>query len=346
MSVAVAEEPRVLHTVPGRVRVHVPGWSGQGKRSLETRLREVQGVWSAQANALTGNILLQFDPTGKNEQTVLALVKSLVKNVSSEPENETALPPVVREKHGRATRARIAVRGLARNPPLAKQVVEALERHPGVRASASLLTGRVLVEFTEHRVDLEDLIAEVADLELPELPDELRPANPLDPGPLLQSAIRLSGATLGLGLLTTRRLLHVREPLPGASTAVHIANILAILQSIPPIRYGLRKLLGRTVSSLLLNIPSIITLTLAGRELGLVVNDLEALRLLTEEIARRSAWRRYEERVEHTAPAQPGAVIRLESGERTPHAAKVVEVAGTAIGLDAMPLPVTAASTI
>ncbi len=166
MSVAVAEEPRVLHTVPGRVRVHVPGWSGQGKRSLETQLREVQGVRSVQANALTGNILLQFDPTVTNEQTVLALVKSLVKDVSSEPENEPALPPVVREKHGRATRARIAVRGLNRDPDLAKQVVEALERHPGVRASASLLTGRVLVEFTEHRVDLEDLIAEVADLEL------------------------------------------------------------------------------------------------------------------------------------------------------------------------------------
>src|SRR5258707_344758 len=298
MSVAVAEEPRVLHTVPGRVRVHVPGWSGQGKRSLETRLREVQGVWSAQANALTGNILLQFDPTVTNEQTVLALVKSLVKNVSSEPENEPALPPVVREKHGRATRARIAVRGLDRNPHLAKQVVEALERHPGVRASASLLTGRVLVEFTEHRVDLEDLIAEVADLELPELPDELRPANPLDPGPLLQSAVRLSGAMLGLGLLTTRRLLQVQEPLPGAATASQIASILAILQGIPPVRYGLHKLLGRTVSSLLMSVPSIITLTIAGRQLGLVVNGLESLRLLTEASAQRSAWRRHEERDE------------------------------------------------
>ena len=346
MSVAVAEEPRVLHTVPGRVRVYVPGWSGQGKRSIETRLREVRGVRSAQANALTGNILVQFDPKVTNEQTIVATVNSLVTDASGEPENEPALPPMVREKHGRTIRARIAVRGLDRNPHLAKRVVEALERHPGVHASANLLTGRVLVEFTEQKVDLEDLIAEVVDLELPELPGETRPADPLDPRPLLQSAIRLSGATLGLGLLTTRRLLHVREPLPGASTAVHIASILAILQSIPPIRYGLRKLLGRTVSSLLLNVPSIITLTLAGRELGLVVNGLEASRLLTEEIARRSAWRRYEERVEHTAPAQPGAVIRLESGERTPLAAKVIEGTGTAIGLDAMPLPVTPGSTI
>ena len=238
MSVAVAEEPRVLHTVPGRVRVHVPGWSGQGKRSLETRLREVQGVWSAQANALTGNILLQFDPTVTNEQTVLALVKSLVKDVSSEPENEPAPPPVVREKHGRTTRARIAVRGLDRNPDLAKQVVEALGRHPGVRASASLLTGYVLVELTEHRVDLEDLIAEVADLELPELPDEPRPTNPLDPGPLLQSVIRLSGVTLGLGLLS---YLVRGRPLPkprakgrnlvDIAVAPDVAAKLAVLES-------------------------------------------------------------------------------------------------------------------
>src|SRR5260221_6794652 len=339
MSVAVAEEPRVLHTVPGRVRVHMPGWSGQGKRSIETRLREVQGVRSAQANALTGNILVQFDPTVTNEQTILAMVNSLVTDASGEPENEPAPPPVVREKHGRTTRARIAVRGLDRDPHLAKRVVEALERHPGVRASASQLTGRVLVEFTEHEVDLEDLIAEVAGVELPELPDELRPANPLDPGPLLQSAVRLSGATLGLGLLTTRRLLQVQEPLPGAATASQIASILAILQGIPPVRYGLHKLLGRPASSLLMSIRRIITLTIAGRQLGLVVIGLESLRMLTEASAQRSAWRRHEEREEHAAPAQPDAVIHLEAGERTPLAAKVMEGTGPAIGLDGIPLP-------
>ncbi len=346
MSVAVAEEPCVLHTVPGRIRVHVPGWSGQGKRSIETRLREVQGVRSVQANALTGNILVQFDPTVTNEQSILAMVSLLVSDASGEPENYPAPPPVVREKHGLTIRARIAVRGLDRDPQLAKRVVEALERHPGVRASANLLTGRVLVEFTEHKTDLEDLIAEVVDMELPELPLEARPAHPLDPGPLIQSVIRFSGSMLGLGVLTTRQLLKIQEPLPGASTASQIASILAILQSIPPIRYGLRKLLGQTVSGLLMSVPSIITLTIAGRELGLALNGLESLRLLTAVNAQRSAWRRYEEREEHAAPAQPDAVIRLESGERTPLAAKLMEGTGTAIGLDGMPLPVTQGNTI
>jgi calcium-translocating P-type ATPase len=306
----------------------------------------VQGVRSARANALTGNILVEFDSRVTNEQAILAMVNSLVTDARGEPENEPPRPPLVREKHGRTIRARLAVRGLDRNPHLAKRVVEALERHPGVRASASLLTGRVLVEFTEDEADLEDLIAEVADVELPELPGEARPAYPLDPGPWLQSVIRLSGTTLGLGLLTTRRLLQVQEPLPGASTALHIASVIAILQGIPPLRYGLRKLLGQTVSSLLMNVPSIAALVIAGRELGLALSGLEALRLLTEEHARRAAWRRYEERVEHAASAQPGAVIHLESGERTPLAAKVMEGTGTAIGLDGLPLPVTQGRTI
>jgi cation-transporting P-type ATPase I len=346
MSVAVAEKLHVIHTLAGRVRVHLPGWSGQGRRSIEAQLREVPGVWSVQANPLTGNVLIQFDPAITQEQTILAVLRSLEPDTTGTPDDEPPLPPAIRERQGRIIRARIAVRGLDRDPQLAKRVVDHLKRRPGVHAEVSQLTGRVLVEFTEHKANLEDLIAEVVDLELPELPGETRPAYPLDPGPLIQSVIRLSGATLGLGLLTTRRLLHVREPLPGARTALQIASILAILQSIPPIRYGLRKLLGQTVSSLLFNVPSIITFTLAGSQLGLVVNGLEALRLLTEEIARRSAWRRYEERVEHAAPAQPDAVIHLESGERTPLAAKVIEGTGTASGPDGMPLPVTPGSTI
>src|SRR5438128_656531 len=131
MSVAVAEEPRVLHSLPGRIRVHLHGWSAQAKR-----------------------------------------------------------------------------------------VVEHLERRPGVRASVSRLTSRVLVEFEEHEEDLEDIISEITGLELPELPGEDHPAHPLDPGPLIQSATRTIGAALGLALHAGRQLLGSEEPLPGESAAV------------------------------------------------------------------------------------------------------------------------------
>jgi len=65
-----------------------------------------------------------------------------------------------------------------------------------------------------------------------------------------------------------------------------------------------------------------------------------SLRLLTEVIARRTAWRQYEERLSDQASAEPGATIRLESGERTPLAASVIEGQGTAAGQNGLPLPV------
>jgi cation-transporting ATPase I len=346
MSLAVAEETRVVHTLPGRLRVHVPEWSGQGKRSIETQLRQVQGVRSVQANNLTSNVLIQYDPAVTNEQTILEKVRTLDLNAAHEYEDKPEPPPVHREKQGWTIRARIAVRGLERDPHLAKRVLDRLHSYLGVHASVNRLTGRVLVEFTEHEVELEDLISEVTDLELPDLPEEDRPAYPLDPGPLLQSASRTMGATLGLGLLAVRRLLAVQEPLPGAGAAVQISSVIGILQGIPPVRYGLRRLLGRTVADLLFNVPGIITLTLAGSPLGLALTAGESLRLLTEVHARRTAWKRHEERVALAPSAQPDAVIRLETGERTPLAAKVLEGTGTGIGRDGMPQPVVQNSTI
>lgn len=346
MSTAITEEAPVLHSIPGRLRVHLPAWSGQGKRQLETRLRLAPGVRSVQANTLTGNILVQYDPAVTNEQAILQEVQALDLNTIDATEPEPPPPPVVREKQGKTVRARIAVRGLDRDPHVAKRVVEHLRRYPGVHSSVSRLTGRVLVEFTEHEVDLENLISEISDLELPDVEEEDRPAYPLDPGPLIQSASRTIGASAGLGLLAIRRLIGAQEPLPGAGVAIQAASIIGILQGIPPVRYGLRRLLGRTVADLLFNVPGVITLTLSSSLLGLSLIAGESTRLLTEVQARRAAWRRHEERIANAPSAQPDATNRLESSERAPLAAEVLEGTGTAIGLDGMPQPVTRGSTL
>src|SRR5579885_473595 len=219
MSTTVAEEPRILHTLPGRVRIHFPTWSGQGKRRLETQLRQMRGIRSVQANDLTHNVLIQFDPAVIDEQTLLTQVRTLDLRMLEATE-EAAPPPVHHEKQGQTIRACIAVRGLDRDPHLTKRVINGLQSYAGVRASANSLTGRVLVEFSEHEVDPEDMISEGADLELPDLPGESRPAYPLDPGPLFQSISRTLGSALGLGLLAFRRLFAFEDPLPGATVAL------------------------------------------------------------------------------------------------------------------------------
>jgi hypothetical protein len=44
--------------------------------------------------------------------------------------------------------------------------------------------------------------------------------------------------------------------------------------------------------------------------------------------------------VETAAPAQPGAVIRLDAGKPSPLAARILEGTGTAIARDGLPAPV------
>ncbi len=145
------------------------------------------------------------------------------------------------------------MRGLDYDPDLARDVVESLERRPGVvRASASPLTGRVLVEFAEDEVALEDLISEVSSLELPAHPDEEPPGHPLDPGPARQTATRAAGAGLGLGLLAARRLAGRAGPPTGGAIPAVTGGVIGILQGFPVLRDGLRSILDRDTADLAL----------------------------------------------------------------------------------------------
>lgn len=347
MSAAVAQEPRLLHALPGRLRAHVPGWTRQEQGKLEMRLRQLPGIQHIQANAVTGNVLILFDASVTDQQTVLAAIRTRERAPSAGPEQRAAptpsaaaSAPALVERKQQTRRARIPVRGLDRNPHLARHVVERLQQRPGVRAAANPLTGRVLVEFTEKEVDLEDLLADVAGMDLPDLPGEDEPAHPLDSAPLIQGASRLIGASLGLGLLAVRRLLRMPDPIVETPALDNTLAIASIARGIPFVRNGLRRLLGRNAADLALSSPIILGLTLSGSSLGLAVTAAEALRIVTEVVARRSAWRAYEQRLgSGIIAAQPGAVVRLDAGERTPFGGTIIEGTGTATGRDGLPVP-------
>ncbi|GAC1647554.1 MAG: hypothetical protein NVS4B8_20310 [Herpetosiphon sp.] len=358
MAVAVAGIPEVVHETPGRVRVHLPTWPGAGQRAMEMELRQLGGVQRAQANPMTSNVLIQYDPKQVTQQTILGRLGQFVHSTAGIdiPQQATAAtaapapeapPPVIHERSGQHGRARIAVRGIDRNPLLAQKVVERLSKRPGVlRVTSNTLTSRVLVEFNENRADIEDLVSEVAGLELPSMMDEDRPLHPLDPGPLIQSVGRTIGASMGLGLLAARRLFGLELASVAGSVPAQSAAAIGLLQSFPATRNGFRAVLGRNAADLLFQGAGIITQALAGSPLGLAVNLMEGLRVLTTVVARRAAWRRYEERLSNAPSTQPGAVVRLESGDRITRAARVIEGKGTATGTDGLPMPVAPNSTI
>jgi calcium-translocating P-type ATPase len=240
-------------------------------------------------------------------------------------------------RRGHRRRARIRVHGLDREPQLQRRVVDRLQSHPDVHARANPLTGRVLVEFDEDRTHLDDLLAEVMDVELPPLQGEDEPAHPLDPAPLVQSITRTVGTALGLGFLVFRQLAGARGRPRGAKAAATTAGVIGLLRSFPFIRNGLRSVFGLNAADLVFSSASIVTLALAASPLGLAVVGTEAVLLLREVTARRTAWRLYEERLGDAAGVEPGAVLRLESGERAPRQATVIEGTGTATGRHGLP---------
>jgi cation-transporting ATPase I len=330
-------QPRILSSIPGRVRFHLPHWSGNGQRRLEQHVRRLPGVRRVEANARTGNILIGFDPRTTNASDLAVALSNADRDTDGLPLDKP-LPPVIHEGvSGSRHQARIAVRGLDRDPRVAGKVLERLRNLLGVRVRASQLTGRILVEYDADQVDLHELLARVADVELPDLPGEDRPAHPLDMGPLLHAAARTIGAALGLGLIVFRQLAGWTASSRQVKVAATAAGILGLLRSFSTIRNGLRQVLGVHAADMVFSSASVVTLALAGSPLGLTVTGLEGLLLLSEVMARRSSWRRYEDSLHGTAAAEPGAIIRLEAEERLPLPGQVIEGTGTAIGRDGLP---------
>jgi cation-transporting ATPase I len=335
--------------MPGRLRVHLPRWSGAGADRLASELLELRGVTAVRASSTTGNILVCFDVELTKRETVMERLRGLrvPRAQTASPgartgdlPRSTPLPHVLHERRGRRRRVRITVPGLDRDHQLGARVVRELEAIAGVeRALATPLTGRVLVDYSEHLIDVEHLLAAVTRLELPDLPDEDRPTHPLDPAPLTVSAVRTVGGALGLALVSVNRLGGAEGP-PVSGGAAGVAAAVGIVEGAPPVREQLHRLLGRNPAEVTLAVLGTVTLALSGSSLGLLTTGAGALRVLTEVRARRAAWRRYEGLLEGAPAVMAGAEIRLDSGARVPLSGRIVEGYGTALAADGLPTAV------
>jgi hypothetical protein len=156
---------------------------------------------------------------------------------------------------------------------------------------------------------------------------------------------RALGALLGLGIVTFRRLGAGGAAADGAGVAGWTAGAINLLQGLPPVRDGLYRLLGKNVADLVINGLAVVALTVADGPLGLIVVGVEALIMIGEVTARRSAWRRYEGHLHGATSAEAGAMIRLEAGMRVPVASRVVEGTGTATSASGGPVPLAPGAT-
>jgi magnesium-transporting ATPase (P-type) len=345
--------PQIVHSSWGRVRFHLPAWSRTGRQRIEDQLRPLPGISGVEASPITGNVLVTFDPQLTTQKTVATAVLALRLETRIEAKSElrvVAKPQASAPNPGKTKQrqARIAVRGLDRHPGLARRLIQHLKGKHGIRALARPLTSHLIVEYDHHRVLFEDILAEVAHFELPGLPGEDRPEHPLDPEPLVEGLTQGLGTLAGLGVVTFRRLAAGpgATAAPGHGLAAIAVGVLHLMHAFPIIQNGLRRLLGKYTADIVFGGLAILAQTAASFPLALVVNGVEALIFLNEVTARRSAWRRYEDRLDAAASGSPGAVIRLEAGMRVPLPARVIEGTGTATGWGGLPAPLAPGASV
>jgi cation-transporting P-type ATPase I len=339
-----AEPPRVLHSLPGRVRIHVPGMSSTGVGAAEQRLRRIRGVVRVSASSLTENVLVEFDSARLEPGTIVKRLARMVARPADSPSGgghgSNRDRATVLQTRASARRARVAVRGLDRDPELGRRLVDRLSRRPEVRrVSPSPLTSRVLVEFAEGTESIQGVLDEIADLELPGAEGEEIPAHPLDPASIIEGGAKTIGATLGLLLLVGRKIAGSEgAPVPVQGPG-EVAGAIGLVEGIPPVAHRIESTLGHQRKELLFAATALIGMSASGNALGLMFAGAAALRLLTESVSRRRAWREYEQRLGSRAAVHPGAVITLSRAERSPLAATVLEGFGVVSALDGSPQP-------
>src|ERR1039458_9353247 len=77
MPSSVAPELRVVHEARGRLRVHLPRWSGVGADRVESKLLGLRGVTVVRASAAAGNVLVCFDVDVTDRETVMERLRGL-----------------------------------------------------------------------------------------------------------------------------------------------------------------------------------------------------------------------------------------------------------------------------
>ena len=97
---------RILSLIPGRVRLHLSGWTAGDVEWVETRLCQVNGVESVQANPLTGNVLIRFDRRTTGEKTLLVELKRRGRDCSQHNSEWKRRGPNPVHKTAPATRSR------------------------------------------------------------------------------------------------------------------------------------------------------------------------------------------------------------------------------------------------
>lgn len=245
------EGARVVHAIPGRMRVHLPGWSGQRRRGIEVRLCGIRGVFSAQANPLTGNVLVRYAPAVTDSEAILRAAGTRESNVLDGAGSEADLQPrpLVLPLQRTSESVRIQVSDPDRHTSPAHRIVACLlQTFSGSLASTlglGLLAIRRLLDL--QSLSLRTNAAMIAELvgiveRFPVVRTSLRVLL----GPRLATLMSVSVGIAGLVLVGG----HLDLSTNGVEALQAVVSTIGLLELAPIFRTGLSLLVGPGVTEL------------------------------------------------------------------------------------------------
>jgi uncharacterized protein len=71
------QEPGMVHSSIGRLRVHLPHWTGEEPDAIVAGIRHLSAVTHAEANSVTSNVLILFEPARTSAPAILEAIPTL-----------------------------------------------------------------------------------------------------------------------------------------------------------------------------------------------------------------------------------------------------------------------------
>lgn len=277
-------EPYIIHAIPGRMRIHMPGWSEQQQHGIERRLCLIPGVSSVQANPLTGNVLIRFDSAVTTATILFAATLNVPSRHVTMREQDTpaqAQPrnvfqmsvthatackgapqsPITRPTHASPARKPVGDTGLS--PTALPMLVQPVARFDPSRARTA---GAVIPRWAPER----EIAQEVARSQVVRNLDTLLEVSYRRNAPAIsRHVVRQSNG-------------QARTPTSASGPSLPETSTVHARRSSILIRI-LRMLLVPGVAAFVLNATSVIlSLARAGSPLGFVFGGIEVLQLLAE----------------------------------------------------------------
>jgi cation-transporting P-type ATPase I len=244
-------------------------------------------------------------------------------------------------------RAHIEVRAADRlgRERMNRDLEEALRAVDGVRsAQVNAVLGRVVVAFEVGRVEVDDLIEVIEEVEEAHdvagwtFPPD-RPEHPADFEPVRREAVAFAADVLGLSASVFGQVLRF-TPIP-----IELASVVSLVESEPRVRGFFEQHLGAAATDLGLGLSNAVAQALSQGPLGLAVDATHRANLFRESQERRGSWARREqelcaERDEEAAAAMAHTdrPARLPSGPIERYADRATLVS---LGVAGAALPIT-----